>query len=153
LPFLIGCAVKGALSPATFFATLLFLLLTAAGYGVLGLLCSFFSRKTISATVMALTLTIAFCVGTPIIAALLPDFLRAASSDYTYQDPMVLWLNPFYAVTAVTAMNEEHGVGQLTLSDQDPAAAITWFYFLVTLAATAAGLFYMTSRYRRAARE
>ncbi len=153
LPFLIACAVKGALTPGTFFLTLFFLLLTAAGYGVLGLLCSFFVRKSVSATVTALTLTLALCIGTPIVAALLPDFLRAASPDFTYQDPVALWVNPFYAVTALTAVNETHDVGSLVFSQQDPAGAITLSYFVVTGAAIVGGLLFMISRYRRAARD
>ena len=154
LPFLVGCAVKGALSPVTFFATLCFLAVTAAGYGVLGLLCSFFARKSLSATVTALTLTIALCIGTPILAALLQEFVRAASPIYAYQDPMVLWVNPFYAVTALTSASETHNVGSLTFSaQQTDAGTVAGFYFVVTLVTAAAGLLFMISRYRRAARE
>ena len=93
---------------------LLFLALTAGAYGVLGLLCSFFARKTVTATVVSLTVTIFLCVGTPIVAALLESFLRAASTDYSYQDPALLWLNPFYALFALVADLEPQGVGMIS---------------------------------------
>jgi ABC-type transport system involved in multi-copper enzyme maturation permease subunit len=153
LPFLIGCAVKGALNPVTFFGTLAFLAATSAGYGSLGLLCSFFARKTINATVTALTLTIGLCIGTPIIAALMSTFVRAASPTYTYLDPPILWINPFYAITALTAACESHDVGALTFSAQNDANTIAGFYFILTLGATVCALLFMISRYRRAARE
>ena len=96
LPFLIGCSVKGDIGALTDMAVLLFLALTAGTYGVLGLLCSFFARKTVTATVVSLTVTIFLCVGTSIVDALLSSFLRAASTDYSYQDSGVLWMSPFY---------------------------------------------------------
>jgi ABC-2 type transport system permease protein len=153
LPFLIGCAVKGALNLLTLPITLLFFVVTIAGYGVLGLLCSFFSRKTVSATVTALTITIALCVGTPIVAAMMPDFLRAATSDYTYQDPIILWFNPFYALSALVSSVEPQGVGALSVPDTEPATTVAVVYLMATLLAGGAGLLYMITHYRRAVRE
>ena len=151
LPFLIGCAVKGEIGVFTNVAVLLFLALTAGFYGVLGLLCSFFARKTVTATVVALTLTIVLCVGTSVLAALLSSYVRAASSDYTYQDPAVLWINPFYALLALIAALEPRGLFDSSGTDRHGAAVA--FYFVATLLATAAGLAGMTARYRRAARD
>ena len=84
----------------------MFLALTAGVYGVLGLLCSFFARKTVTATVVALTVSIFLCVGTTVLAALLSSFFRAASADYSSHDPALLWLNPFYALFALVAQLE-----------------------------------------------
>ena len=153
LPFLIGCSVKGALRGFTDLAVLLFLAVTAGAYGVLGLLCSFFARKTVTATVVSLTVTIFLCVGTPIVAALLESFLRAASTDYSYQDPPLLWLNPFYALFALVTALEPQSVGMIKLRARcSPGGAVT-AYFLGSLVTAAAGLAWMTARYRHAARE
>lgn len=153
LPFLIACSIRGALEPILFFLSLLFLVVTAAGYGTLGLLCSFFARKSVSATVAALTLTLVICIGTPIIAQLMQNFLRDASANYSPQDPIILWVNPFVAAAAVVSSFEPQSVGMLGVSDADNARAMMIFYFVVTVLATALALVLMMKRYRRATLE
>ena len=153
LPFLIGCSVKGDIGALTDMAVLLFLALTAGTYGVLGLLCSFFARKTVTATVVALTVTIFLCVGTFIVDALLSSFLRAASTDYSYQDSVVLWLSPFFALNALVLAVEPQGVGMISPSGTASNGDVVTAYLLGSFLAAAAGLAWMTARYRHAARE
>ena len=154
LPFLIGCSVKGDVGVVTDLAVLGFLALTAGCYGVLGLLCSFLARKTVTATVVALTVTIFLCVGTPIVAALLSSFLRSASDDYSSpQDPAILWINPFYALFSLITALEPHGIGMIQSSSAASSGVAVPAYFLGSLVAAAAGLAWMTARYRHAARE
>ncbi|MBV9852603.1 MAG: ABC transporter permease subunit [Armatimonadetes bacterium] len=156
LPFLIGCAVRGGVGISTNLSALLFLALTAGFYGVLGLLCSFLARRTVTATVAALTIAIFLCVGTPILAALTAEYVRAASTDYSYRDPVVLWINPFYALTAFLSVLEPHGVGMIggpgALGPQPPGSVVA-FYLITSLLAIAAGLSFMAARFRHAARD
>ena len=153
LPFVIGCAAKGEIGVRTNLAVLLFLCITAAFYGVLGLLCSFFARKTVTATVVSLTVTIILCVGTPLLAALLESYLRASSADYAYHDPIVLWINPFSALYALIADLEPQGIGMIASSSTASPGTATAFYLSVSAIAAAAGLLTMTARFRHVARE
>ena len=154
LPFLIGCAARGQIGLRTNLATLLFLLLTAGSYGVLGLLCSFFARKTVTATVVSLTVTLFLCVGTPILAAILASFLQAASADYSYHEPAIMWINPFYALFALVIYLEPQGVGMIVPTPGTvPSVAAVFVYSLVSVGVCASGLSLMTARYRRAVRE
>lgn len=150
LPFLIACLVRGALAPGLFILALLFVMVTATGYGTLGLLCSYLARKSVNATVTAMMLTLAVCIGTPMIAALTHGVLQDASANYSAQDPVILWLNPFFSIAAVVSIFETQPVGMLSLNNADDAFAITLSYFVVTILATVAALSFMIVRYNRA---
>jgi ABC-2 type transport system permease protein len=158
LPFLLACAVTGGLHTATVLAAMLFLVVTAVGYGILGLLCSFLIRKSVSATVTALTVTLLICVGTPVAATLTTAYTEAASSDYSLQAPSITWLNPFYALQALNLAMEPSdqmafGNGDSDSSPKNSAGTEVGVYWITTLLFAGGGLFYMIARYRRAARE
>lgn len=137
-PYLLGCVVRGEMNVWVLPATLLFLATTSLFYGALGLLCSYQAKRTVAATATALTCTAFFCLGTFIIASVV-QILNGP------REPMVLWLNPFYALTALQyLLNQNYQAEQNT--------SIVWFYSLGVPTLTAAIMLFMLRRYRQAVR-
>lgn len=98
-PFLLVCAVRGALGFVILPAILAFLIVTTGFYSMLGLLCSFQARRTVGATATALTVTALLCIGTVIINQVF-HMLNTGISDYR-RDSSITWLNPFKAANAL----------------------------------------------------
>ncbi len=137
-PYLVGCVIRGQMDPLLLPATLAFLVITSLFYGALGLLCSYQAKRTVAATATALTCMAFFCLGTSLIASVVM-ILNGP------RDPAVLWLNPFYALSALqNLLNHSYQMEQNT--------SIVWFYFLVVPTLTAAMLLFMLRRYRQAVR-
>ena len=152
LPYLLGCAIRGGISGLSLPFTLLFLLATTAFYSVLGLFCSFQAKRTAAATATSLTMTALLCIGTVIVNAVLSYFV--ANSETYHGNSSVLWLNPFFALSALLnwlAPNGQYNGGNQY--DVEPNGTIVGFYFALTLLLTFAALYFMVSRYRRAVRE
>ena len=151
LPYLLACAFFGGMGLAILPAALVFLVVTTGFYSALGLLCSFQARRTAGATATALTVTAFFCVGTliidQVIGLLLPHPWPRTSSS-------VMWLNPFFAFSALLSLlNPSNGGQGYSEYSSDSYPLIVSFYLLVAVAAAAAALRFMVSRYGHAVRE
>ena len=151
LPYLLACAFFGGMGLLILPAVLLFLVVTTAFYSAMGLLCSFQARRTVGATATALTITAALCVGTVIVNQVF-QLLQARVGPP--ENSPILWLNPFIALSSLFAMLDRSGATQ-TLTDyyHEAYPLIVGAYFLVTVTAIAAALYFMVSRYHRAVRE
>ncbi len=148
-PYLLACTVRGEMGAALLPATLVFLVVTTAFYSALGLLCSFQARRTAGATATALTMTAFFCVGTVIINQVI-EILQPHSGPQS--ESSVMWLNPFFAFSALLSWQEINRVPGVYYNPQtDPL--IVGFYLLVSIIAIAAALRFMVSHYGRAVRE
>lgn len=148
LPYMAVCAARAQFTWLMLPVMLVFLLITSACYSALGLLCSFQTKRTMTATAFALTVTALLCIGTIVVNQVFDLLLPQVSSNYEWP---VLWTNPFYVLTYLMssiAPTELGGVNQ----NADPAGAIA-FYCLGTPALTAGMLGFMISRYRKAVRE
>lgn len=151
LPYLLACVFFGGMGLLVLPAVLLFLIVTTAFYSAMGLLCSFQARRTVGATATALTVTAALCVGTVIVNQVF-QLLQARVGPA--EDSPVLWLNPFYTLSALLGMLDRSGASQGAYGSQHESyPLVVGAYFLVTLAAIAAALYFMVSRYHRAVRE
>lgn len=137
-PYLLGCVIQGQMGLLLLPATLMFLVITSLFYGAVGLLCSYQAKRTVAATATALTSTAFFCLGTYVIASV----IMILSGP---RDSVVLWLNPFYALSALQGL-----MGHDYQSEQN--SSIVWFYFLIVPTLTAAALLFMVRRYRQAVR-
>ena len=91
-----------------------------------------------AATATALTSTAFFCLGTYTISSVVL-ILNGQ------REPMVLWINPFYALTVLQNLFARDYQAEQNIS-------IVWFYFLVMPTLTAAILLFMLRRYRQAVR-
>ena len=152
LPYLLGCAARGDISLLSLLAVLLFLLVTTAFYSVLGLFCSYQAKRTAAATATSLTLTALLCVGTVIVNAVLGYFV--ANSENYHGNSSVMWLNPFFALSALMDWLNVNGPNNGGNGyEVEPNGTIVGFYFVVTALLTFAALYFMVSRYRRAVRE
>ena len=147
LPLMIVCAFRGHFTGWMLLLTLLFLLLTTAGYSALGLLCSFQAKRTMTATATALSTTALLCLGTVVVNLVL-NWLSAAHGNTEWP---VLWLNPFYALSSLLNALEPQTFGSSGPEENSAYAAVA--YLAGTPALTAAMLYFMISRYRRAVRE
>jgi ABC-type transport system involved in multi-copper enzyme maturation permease subunit len=137
-PYLLGCVIRGQMGVLLLPAILAFLLITSFFYGALGLACSYLAKRTVTATATALTCTAFFSLGTYIIASVVM-ILNGP------RDSIVLWLNPFYAFSALEGLlSRDYQV--------DQNISIVWFYFLVVPTLTTAMLLFMVRRYRQAVR-
>lgn len=151
-PFLLVCAIHGALGFAVLPAVLVFLIVTTAFYSMLGLLCSFQARRSVGATATALTVTAFFCIGTVIVNQVV-HILSPGGYGYS-RDSSVMWLNPFKVVNALQNWLMPQNIGSFSNeSGYEPDALIVVFYFGFCLLATAAAAYFMISRYRKAVRE
>lgn len=149
LPFLVATDVKGALGAGVLFGSLLFLVGTSLAFGLLGLLCSYRARRTMTATASSLTTLALLCIGTPVIEQILRSFLGMGSSRETTP---VMWINPFYALTVLGG-----ALASASSSVSDPGVAgtadgILFFYALVLVLFSAGALYLMLRGYGRAAR-
>ncbi len=150
-PYLIGCAIRGGISLFAVLASLLFLLVTTAFYSVLGLFCSYQAKRTAAATATSLTLTALLCLGTVIVNAVIGYFL--ANSDSFHGNSSVMWLNPFFALSALLNLLNANGPYGGNQYNTEPNGTIVGFYLLLTTLLTFGAIFFMVSRYRRAVRE
>ena len=151
MPYLLGCAIRGGISLWSLLAALFFLLVTTAFYSVLGLLCSFQARRTAAATATSLSLTALLCVGTVIVNGVIGYFM--SNNEGYHGNSSVMWLNPFFALSALLSRLNVNGPNGGNQYDTEPSGTIVGFYFVLTLLLTCAALFWMVSRYRRAVRE
>ena len=146
LPFMAVCAARAQFGWAMLPSALGFLLVTIACYSALGLLCSFQARRTMTATAAALTFSALLCIGT-----IIADQVSGLLLFHGYGDHYgpALWMNPFYAVTALMDRISPN------LGSIDPRAdpALVSWYFLLSLSFTAGALVFMVRRYRRPVRE
>ncbi len=149
LPFLVGSAVRGQLPFSLVVVTLAFLIVTSGFYGALGLLCSFGARRSAGATATALTMTILLCLGTYVVSSVIA-LLTPGSSQRP--DSPVLWVNPFYAMTALQNWHGSSGYSSGYAVPYAPSSLIVTVYFVVTLLALAGFLWLMVRRYTRAVR-
>jgi len=150
VPYLLACAVFGGMGLLVLPAVLLFLIVTTAFYSAMGLLCSFQAQRTVGATATALTITAALCVGTVIVNQVIEIFQPRVGPP---ENSPVLWVNPFIALTSLLAMLDRSGVSSFSGSPHEDHALVVGAYLLVTVAAIAAALYFMVSRYHRAVRE
>ena len=150
LPYLLACAFFGGMGLLILPAVLLFLVVTTAFYSAMGLLCSFQARRTVGATATALTITAALCVGTVIVNQVF-QLLQARVGPP--ENSPILWLNPFIALSSLFAMLDRSGISAFSGPPHEDYGLIVGAYFLVTVAAIAAALYSMVSRYHRAVRE
>ena len=150
LPYLLACAFFGGMGLLILPAVLLFLVVTTAFYSAMGLLCSFQARRTVGATATALTITAALCVGTVIVNQVF-QLLQARVGPP--ENSPILWLNPFIALSSLLAMLDWSGISAFSGPPHEDYGLIVGAYFLVTVAAIAAALYSMVSRYHRAVRE
>ena len=140
-PYLLGCAIRGDMGLWALPATLAFLLITSLFYGALGLLCSYQAKRTVASTATALTCSAFLCLGTFILASVVT--ILSGPRDF-----IVLWLNPFYALTALQSMvSRDTYVGYRALN-----LNIAVFYFIAVPVLTTAMLLFMVRRYRQAVR-
>ena len=150
LPYLLACAFFGGMGLLILPAVLLFLVVTTAFYSAMGLLCSFQARRTVGATATALTITAALCVGTVIVNQVF-QLLQARVGPP--ENSPILWLNPFIVLSSLLAMLDRSGISAFSGLPHEDYGLIVGAYFLVTVAAIAAALYFMVSRYHRAVRE
>ena len=150
LPYLLACAFFGGMGLLILPAVLLFLVVTTAFYSAMGLLCSFQARRTVGATATALTITAALCVGTVIVNQVF-QLLQARVGPP--ENSPILWLNPFIALSSLLAMLDRSGISAFSGLPHEDYGLIVGAYFLVTVAAIAAALYFMVSRYHSAVRE
>lgn len=146
LPYLAVCAAHAGFGWLLLPCVLCFLLVTIACYTALGLLCSFQAKRTMTATATALTASAFLCLGTIIINQVCVQILTPGQGSTEWP---VLWINPFYILGPLM-----HSVAPDLLgydSNADPAAP--FWYFLLSLGATALALLFMVRRYHRAVRE
>jgi len=146
LPYMLGVDIMGRIGFLPLIGTLLFLFVTSAFYGVLGLLCSYQARRTMTATASALTFTALLCIGTLVINGVLSYFIV----NNPQANSPVEWLNPFIALSSLMNMMN---LGNSTGYDTGTDAVVVIAYFSLTLTLTFAALLFMVSRYRRAVRE
>lgn len=152
LPFLLACAIHGALGFAVLSAVLAFLIVTTGFYSMLGLFCSFQARRSVGATATALTVSAFFCIGTVVINQVF-HVLNLGVSDYRH-DSIVMWLNPFKSAGALQNWLMPPNAGSVSDdSDYEPDGIIVCFYFGGCLLATVIAAYFMISRYRKAVRE
>ena len=137
-PYLLGCVIRGQMGILLLPTTLAFLLITSFFYGAIGLLCSYLAKRTVAATATALTCTAFFCLGTYIIASVVM-ILNGP------RDSIVLWLNPFYALSALESLLSRD-------YQAEQSVPTVWFYFLAVPTLTATMLLFMVRRYRQAVR-
>ena len=147
LPYMVVDAARAQLGFFELPVVLLFLLLTTACYSVLGLLCSFQAKRTMTATASALTISAFLCIGTVIINQVWVLLANHGGSDAP--ESIVMWANPFYAVNMLMMQLSPNTFG--SDGSNDPISVL--WYFLLTLAATAAVLTFMVRRYHRSVRE
>ena len=150
LPYLLACAFFGGMGLLILPTVLLFLVVTTAFYSAMGLLCSFQARRTVGATATALTITAALCVGTVIVNQVF-QLLQARVGPP--ENSPILWLNPFIALSSLLAMLDWSGISAFSGPPHEDYGLIVGAYFLVTVAAIAAALYFMVGRYHRAVRE
>ncbi len=150
LPYLLACVFRGGLGWAVLPISLLFFVVTAAFYSLLGLFCSFQAKRTTAATATALTLTIFFCLGTLVLNSVF-NTLELGSH---YDNTPIMWLNPFFVLSALLSLLMPNGQYQFgSGTDQDPYALIVIVYFTGCLLVGAATLRFMASRYHHSVRE
>ena len=157
---------------------LLFLSLTAAVYGLVGLTCSFVARKTLTATTVALVITGLLCVGTWVASQLL-DGLGRSGGDYAlmlhYSHlPSPLWLNPFYVLSLLSQRSPlnvampaygyggmqqvyysnsySYGYSGYGMTPWQNVSDVLTFYGATALAVIGLCFYYMLTRYRRTVR-
>ncbi len=147
LPYMAVDAARAQLGFFELPVVLLFLLLTTASYSVLGLLCSFQAKRTMTATASALTISAFLCIGTVIINQVWVLLANHGGSDAP--ESIVMWANPFSAVNMLMMQLSPNTFG--SDGSNDPTSVL--WYFLLTLAATAAVLTFMVRRYHRSVRE
>ncbi len=146
LPFMAVCAARAGLGWGMLPSVLGFFLVTIACYSALGLLCSFHAKRTMTATATSLTFAALLCLGT-IVINLVVDLLLTPGQGGT--EWPVLWINPFYVLGPLM-----HSLAPDLLggdSNADPTAP--FWYFLLSLGATAGALAFMVRRYHRSVRE
>ena len=149
LPFFVGCAVRGQLPFGLVIATLAFLIVTSGFYGALGLLCSFGGKRSAGATATALTMTILLCLGTVVVSTVI-DLLTSGGSRSSTSP--VLWVNPFYALSALQSWFQPSSNFSGDESISTTNGLIAGVYFFLTLLALAGFLGLMVRRYTRAVR-
>ena len=151
LPYLVACAFFGGMGFAILPAVLVFLVVTTGFYSAMGLLCSFQARRTVGATATSLTITALLCVGTVVINQVI-EILQQRSGPQ--ENSPVLWLNPFFALSSLLGMLDRNGGSQaFTDYPHEAYLLVVGAYFLATVLAIAAALYFMASRYHRAVRE
>ena len=151
LPYLLACAFFGGMGLLILPAVLLFLVVTTAFYSAMGLLCSFQARRTVGATATALTVTALLCVGTVVVNQVIKVFQQQSNN---FSDSWVMWINPFYVLSSLLAWldrNITYQNNSALPTDLNPLQV--GFYLLASVAAIAAALYFMASRYHRAVRE
>ena len=151
LPYLLVCAAFGGMGLMILPATLFFLVVTTGFYSAMGLLCSFQARRTVGATATALTVTALLCVGTVVVNQVIKVFQQQSNN---FGDSWVMWINPFYVLSSLLAWlgrNITYQNNSALPTDLNPLQV--GFYLLASVAAIAAALYFMASRYHHAVRE
>ncbi len=150
LPLLITCTFVGGLGGLITIASLVFLVLTTGLYSILGLLCSYFARRTTVATTAALLLAAFLCLGTYIIDSIYGVFVHR----YEGYGP-ILWINPFYALSGLIHLITpgDSNLSALTVTSYNEAWVSLIMYVLLMLMTIIFCFSLMIVRYRRAAQE
>ena len=145
LPFMAVDAARAELGWLMLPMVLIFLLLTTACYSVLGLLCSFQAKRTMTATASALTISAFLCLGTVVVNAVINLLVLRGGTE----DTPVLCLNPFSAVASLMAQIAPGVLG----SEGTSGSALLEGYFVLTVAATVSAIMFMVRRYHHSVRE
>ena len=150
LPYLLACDYRGGMGGWILPVSLLFFVVTAGFYSLLGLFCSFQAKRTTAATATALTLTIVLCLGTVVLNAVV-NLLATGRQDH---NTSLMWLNPFFVLSAlmswlIPGAQYQYGNG----SSQDPYPLIVAFYLAGCLLVGAVAVRFMTARYHHSVRE
>ena len=146
LPYMAVCAVHAGFGWEMLPCVLCFLLVTTACYSALGLLCSFQAKRTMTATATALTASAFLCLGTVIINSVCDTLVTPNHSGSQWA---VLWINPYYILGPLM-----HNLApDLLGSDANADPMAPFWYFLLSVGATALAILFMVRRYHRAVRE
>ena len=149
LPLLITCTFVGGLGTLITIAALVFLFLTTGLYSMLGLLCSYFARRTTVATTGALLLSAFLCLGTLIIDGIYSTFTMH------YSHGPLMWINPFYALSSLvyTLKPNEGNLAVMSFASSNQAWTGIVIYYLLLFMTIIFCFSLMIVRYRRAAQE
>jgi len=152
LPPVLGCAFVGDVAlPATFFVYIL-LLLTSAGFGIVGLFCSFLTRRTTTAVTLSLVIMAIVCIGPYLLVDFLSmmGFLWGAGSEDRYHN--ILSVSPLFVVYTSFHWLKPEGLPSFVSSDFLKYPFRILSQYVCSVGAVIVFCFvFMTNRYRKAA--